>query len=164
MQKDRLSKHARLCLGAYVKLMRATSATTAAIHQHLRTVGLTYSQFAVLEALYHLGPMCQGALGEKILRSHANLTTVVDGLERKKLVRRERSGEDRRQVRVHLSDAGMELIAEVFPRHTAGVEERFSVLSVAELQELARLLKKLGLQHSDTTGFCGGTTINREEP
>lgn len=151
MKKNQPNAHARLCLGAYIKLMRATSSTTASIHRHLRSVNLTFSQFAVLEALYHLGPMSQGALGQKILRSHANLTTVVDGLEKKQLVQRDRSTTDRRQVNVCLSGAGHALIAEVFPRHVAEVESRFSVLSAAELRELSRILKKLG-QGEPATG------------
>ena len=44
--------------------------------------GLTESQIGVLEALAHLGPLTQGELCRKILRSGSNVTTVVDNLER----------------------------------------------------------------------------------
>ena len=67
-------------LGAYGKLMRAAESVTACLDAGLRRAGLTTSQFAVLETLHHLGPLCQGELAEKILKSSGNLTTVVDNL------------------------------------------------------------------------------------
>jgi len=51
-------------LRTYVKLMRAAESITARIHKHLASVGLTLSQFAVLEALYHLGPLYQTEIGK----------------------------------------------------------------------------------------------------
>jgi MarR family 2-MHQ and catechol resistance regulon transcriptional repressor len=129
----------------YVKLMRATNQVTDKIHRHLREDNLTHSQFAVLEALYHLGPLCQGELGQKILKSNANLTTVVDSLEKKELVIRDRSSTDRRRVTVTLTTEGDELIARVFPRHTEIVEREFEILSDEEQEQLGALLKKLGL-------------------
>ncbi|SHJ37598.1 MarR family transcriptional regulator, 2-MHQ and catechol-resistance regulon repressor [Malonomonas rubra DSM 5091] len=137
-------KSQRQALNLYVKLMRATNRVTGDIHRHLAADKLTHSQFAVLEALYHLGPLSQGELGAKILRSNANLTTVVDSLEKKDLVRRMRAPEDRRRVTVTLTDAGEKLIGRVFPRHAKIVEHEFSVLSADEQEQLATLLKKLG--------------------
>jgi len=98
----------------------------------------------VLEALYHLGPLSQGELGQKILKSNANLTTVVDSLEKKGLVERERPAADRRRVEVLLTLAGTELIARVFPRHAEIIVREFSVLTAKEQQALADLLRKLG--------------------
>lgn len=144
MKFSQLPEEQRKALHVYVKLMRATNRTTGDIHRHLQKDNLTHSQFAVLEALYHLGPLCQGELGQKILKSNANLTTVVDGLEKKALVIRDRSASDRRRVTVSLTDAGNELIARVFPRHAQIVACEFNVLSEQEQQELSRLLKKLG--------------------
>ena len=144
MTFKRISDSQRQALNSCVKLMRASNRTTGKIHRHLREDNLTQSQFAVLEALYHLGPMSQGQLGGKILRSNANLTTVVDSLERKKLVLRQRTAVDRRRVEVRLTKVGEELIARIFPRHAEIVEQEFAVLSRAEQQQLAALLKKLG--------------------
>ena len=144
MKFPQLPEEQRKALNVYVKLMRATNRTSAVIHRHLQTDNLTHSQFAVLEALYHLGPLSQGELGQKILKSNANLTTVVDSLEKKALVRRERSNDDRRRVTVCLTDNGQELIAKVFPRHAEIVTREISILSEKEQLELSRLLKKLG--------------------
>jgi len=144
MKYSQLPKSQRHALNVYVKLMRATNRVTNDIHRHLQEDNLTHSQFAVLEALYHLGPLCQGELGEKILKSNANLTTVVDSLEKKELVMRDRSSTDRRRVTVTLTPKGDELITKVFPRHAVIVESELAVLSPEEQEQLSILLKKLG--------------------
>ncbi len=131
-------------LSAYVKLMRAAETVTANTHRHLAEADLTVSQFGVLEALYHLGPMCQRDIGKKILKSSGNITTVIDNLEKQGLVTRRRNTEDRRYVTIHLDPKGRELVARAFPRHVAGITEEFSVLTSEEQSELARLCRKLG--------------------
>lgn len=135
----------KLALDTFIKLMRATNSVSSRIHQPLQVDNLTQSQFGVLEALHHLGPLSQGELGEKILKSNANLTTVVDSLEKKELVTRRRCEKDRRRVEVELTLSGRKLISRVFPRHAEQISEAFAVLSVAEQKELGRLLKRLGM-------------------
>ena len=76
------------------------------LNRPLAEAGLTESQFGVLEALLHLGPLHQRELAEKILRTNGNVTLVVDHLEKRGLVRRERGSADRRYIKVHLTDAG----------------------------------------------------------
>ena len=142
MKFNKLPKQQRDALNVYVKLMRATNIATNRIHRHLADDNLTLSQFAVLEALYHLGPLSQGQLGEKILKSNANLTTVVDTLEKKALVIRNRSEADRRKVTVHLTDSGEELIAKVFPRHAEIVAKELDFLNLKEKSMLTELLKR----------------------
>ena len=135
-----------LALSTYVKLMRAVESITARIHKHLASAGLTLSQFAVLEALYHLGPLFQREIGQKLLRSSGNITMVVDNLEKRGYVRRERKKEDRRFMMVRLTDGGFELISKVFPPHAAVIAREMSVLSESEQETLAQLCKKLGLK------------------
>src|ERR1700735_5537137 len=82
-------------LSAFINLVRASDSTIAKTSAHLEELGVTNGQFAVLEALLHLGPMCQHTLGKKLLRSGGNVTLVVDNLERHGWVRRGRQGEER---------------------------------------------------------------------
>lgn len=135
-----------LALSTYVKLMRAVESITARIHKHLASAGLTLSQFAVLEALYHLGPLFQREIGQKLLRSSGNITMVVDNLEKRGYVRRERKKEDRRFMMVRLTDGGFELISKVFPPYAAVIAREMNVLSEREQETLAQLCKKLGLK------------------
>nr|NIP73420.1 MarR family transcriptional regulator [Gammaproteobacteria bacterium]NIR98346.1 MarR family transcriptional regulator [Gammaproteobacteria bacterium]NIV21028.1 MarR family transcriptional regulator [Gammaproteobacteria bacterium] len=69
-------------LDAYIKLARAAESVIARIHRRTAS-GLTVSQFGVLEALYHLGPMHQRMIGAKLLKSGGNVTMVIDNLEKR---------------------------------------------------------------------------------
>jgi len=102
------------------------------------------SQFGVLEALLHLGPMCQRTIGEKLLRSGGNITLVVDNLEKYGWVRRERQKDDRRMIVIHLTPAGRKLIARVVPQHARAVVKEMSSLDSSEQEALRRLCRKLG--------------------
>ena len=132
-------------LDAYIKLTRAASSLEARLAARLADAGLTATQLGVLEALLHLGPLGQRALGAKLLSSGGNITTVVDNLERRGLVRRERRDDDRRHVTVHLTSEGRRLIARVFPGHVREIVAALSALTNAEQEALGRLAKKLGL-------------------
>jgi MarR family transcriptional regulator, 2-MHQ and catechol-resistance regulon repressor len=132
-------------LDAYIKLTRAVSSVEARLGPALATAGLTPTQLGVLEALLHLGPLGQRVLGGKLLMSGGNITTVVDNLQARGLVRRERRDDDRRHVTVHLTPEGRRLIARVFPDHVRAIVDAFSALTPGEQQTLGRLAKKLGL-------------------
>ena len=108
-------------LDVYIKLSRAAEAVTARINRHLKAQRLTISQFGVLEAIYHLGPMQQNHLAEKILKSTGNMTLVIDNLQKRGLVERKRDPEDRRCIVVYLTEAGCDLTGSILPRHVATV-------------------------------------------
>ena len=133
-------------LNAFIKLTRAAESVNLRINAHLKKHRLTVSQFGVLEALFHLGPQLSSELGDKILKSSGNMTTVIDNLENRKLVYRIRRPEDRRCIDVHLTDEGQKLIEAILPAHIAGVVKTFQVLSSAELGQLGALCKKVGIQ------------------
>jgi MarR family transcriptional regulator, 2-MHQ and catechol-resistance regulon repressor len=132
-------------LNALINLERASDSLMAQLSTRLEGLGLTAAQFGVLEAVYHLGPMCQRELGRKLLRSGGNVTVVVDNLEKRAWVRRERQAEDRRLVRIHLTERGRALIERVFPQHVEAVVKELGVLAPAEQEELRRLCRKLGM-------------------
>ena len=136
-------------LDVYIKLSRAAEAVTTRINHHLKNEKLTISQFGLLEAIYHLGPMHQHQLGDKILKSGGNITMVVDNLEKRGLVIRERDPEDRRCITIQLTDAGQALIGNIFPRHAQIVVDEISVLTLEEQTQLAALCKKLGLGQAE---------------
>lgn len=133
-----------LALDAYIKLMRAADSVTARVHRHLAQSGLTHSQFAVLEALLHLGSLSQIELGKKLLRSSGNMVKVIDNLEKKGYVRRDRSAEDRRVVTISLEDKGRRVIEAVFPEHVGKIVAEMSILTRDEQQELGRMCRALG--------------------
>jgi MarR family transcriptional regulator, 2-MHQ and catechol-resistance regulon repressor len=136
-------------LNAFIKLTRAANSVSASLAEHFADIGLTESQFGVLEALFHLGSLHPRDLATKLLCSSGNLTLVLDNLEKRDLIRRERGTADRRFITIHLTPPGKSLIEDVFPRHVADVVTRFSVLSATEQDELARLCRKLGRQEKE---------------
>lgn len=131
-------------LNAFIKLQRAAESVSTRVHAVLPN-GLTITQFGVLESIYHMGPLCQGELAEKLLRSGGNLTLVVDNLEKAGLVARERDPADRRFVVVKLTDKGTQFISELFPKVVGNVSREMNRLSSTELLDLGRLCKKIGL-------------------
>ena len=138
------SRAAMRTLDTFIKLTRCTNSVLARLAEKGTVGDLTYSQFAVLEALYHLGHMSQGEISMKVLKSGSNMTTVIDNLERDGLVRRERDAKDRRVIHVHLTEAGISKIEAVLPGHVSALVEEFKVLSASEQQILGELCKKLG--------------------
>jgi MarR family 2-MHQ and catechol resistance regulon transcriptional repressor len=138
-------KKADLALSMWVKLARAFTTFSKRSFENIRTFGLTEAQFGALECLGHLGPMTIGELCRKQLVSGGNMTVVVDNLEKLGLVERVHSKEDRRAVLVRLTMRGKKLFDEIFVKHAAHIARLASVLTDQEQEELAGLLKKLGV-------------------
>jgi MarR family 2-MHQ and catechol resistance regulon transcriptional repressor len=132
-------------LNAYIKLRRAVGAIDARLVRAMAEHDLTDTQFGVLEVLFHLGPLCQRDIAAKQFTSGANITMVVNNLEKNGLVSRVRSDEDRRRSVVELTTEGRALIRRIFPAHAQAIVRAFSALSRTEQEELARLCKVLGL-------------------
>jgi MarR family 2-MHQ and catechol resistance regulon transcriptional repressor len=139
------SKREVQALDTFIKLVRCNESLTSRLRSSLDSSDLSESQFAVLEALLHLGPLCLTALAEKLLKSGGNLTMVVNNLQKRGLVRKQQEGSDRRYTSIHLTPSGEKLIRKVFARHVVAIVKEMQALSLDDQAELARLCKKLGL-------------------
>jgi len=128
-----------------IVMSRALRAVTEPARQHLKRWDLSPTEFAVLEVLYHKGPLPLSALAERVLITGASMTYAVKQLERRGLVRRRPSAEDQRFVFGELTDVGRTLIAEVFPEHAEEIRRGMQGLSRQEKRQAAELLKRLGL-------------------
>jgi MarR family transcriptional regulator, 2-MHQ and catechol-resistance regulon repressor len=131
-------------LNTYIKLTRAAESVFDRTNAHIASYDLTTTQFAVLEALHHLGTLSQVELAQKLLKSTGNITTVLQNLEKRNLICRVRDPNDQRYVQVSLTDTGRELIARIFPVHVQGIVAAMNVLSTEEQTTLAHLCRKLG--------------------
>jgi MarR family 2-MHQ and catechol resistance regulon transcriptional repressor len=156
----------RLALDSFIKLIRAARTVSAGANAHLGDWELTDSQFGVLEVVYHLGPMCQKKIGQKLLKSGGNISVVIDNLEDRGLVERRRRESDRRFVSVHLTDEGESLVERVLPKHVDRIREMFSALDVEEQQTLGELCRKLGRSQSRMDDHSDGQDAQEgvEEP
>ena len=133
-------------LNTYIRLQRAAETVMAHTTSHLSQHDLSVSQFAVLEALHHLGTLSQRDLAEKLLKSTGNMSIVLKRLDKRGLIARERDKEDNRYMRVCITEEGRRLLLSFFDQHVQGIVEELSVLTAAEQEELGRLCRKLGLR------------------
>lgn len=119
-------------------------------HKSINQIGFSsLSDFAVLEVLLHKGSLPVNTIGEKVLLTSGSITTAVQRLEKKGLVRREKSVADARVVLVHLTDQGRTLVESAFVTHSANLDRLFEVLEEDERVQFADLMRKLGT-HAET--------------
>jgi MarR family transcriptional regulator, 2-MHQ and catechol-resistance regulon repressor len=134
----------------WVLLWKATKAVEAHARRSVNGTELGLSDFGVLEALLHKGPLPISALGKKVLLSSGSMTAAVDRLENRSYVKRAATSSDRRACIVHLTEEGSELIRSVFAQHELDMERVFSHLDTSERKALANLLRKLGHEAEST--------------
>ena len=125
------------------ELVRAYQAFAAYDAAGYRDAGLTPSQADVIFTLGNTAGMTFKEISEWTLITKGTLTGVVDRLERKDLVKRVASTDDRRSTRVVLTHQGEKVFEEQFPRQVRYLQERFGRLSRSEKQEAERLLRRI---------------------
>ena len=128
-------------------LWKAARAVETYAENSIAELKMCGSDFAVLEALLHKGPLQINEIGKKVLLTSGSITVAVDRLESKGLVERRASGTDRRARIVHLTKDGRELITRIYADHASDMEQLAAAsLSRAERETLIRLLKKIGYE------------------
>ncbi len=136
-------KKRRRALDAYSRLQRAAGLAATRVEAAVHPFGLSASQFGVLDTLATRGAVHQQELAEALGRSKAQMTAIIDALEARTLVRRERHATDRRFMTVHLTEAGTALLAAATPVRTAAVVDLMSELTGEQRAKLARLCRRL---------------------
>jgi len=129
----------------WLVLLKAYAALRAHAECHIRSLGIGFSDFAVLEVLLHKGPLPVNTIGSIVRLTSGSITAAVDRLERKQLVSRCSHISDGRARVVHLTAEGRRLIEPAFADHAAAMERVTAGLTPAERREAIGLLKKLGL-------------------
>jgi MarR family 2-MHQ and catechol resistance regulon transcriptional repressor len=132
-------------LKLWVVLARAYAAVARQVEADIARHDLTTTEFGILEALHHKGPLLLGEIQRKVLVTSGGITYLVDRLVVKGLVQREPSPDDRRARYAVLTPAGRSLIGRIFPAHAAFVTSALSGLSASEQAEATVLLRTLGL-------------------
>src|SRR6476620_12414976 len=131
---------------AWLIMMKAMQAITRYALANLEETGLGLSDFAVLEALLHKGPLPVNVIGPKVNLTPGSISVAVDRLLAKGFVSRTESSEDRRIRIVALTPRGKGVITPVFRAHAATMEKVFAGFSRDELQDLEEQLKRIGRQ------------------
>ena len=133
----------QLALELWNKLTKAHDTVRKSHVKQMSQYRLTAPQFHVLEVLKASGPMPLKRISEELMVTGANITCVVDNLEKDDLVRRVPSKEDRRIINAELTDKGRDKMTEIFPNYVSNIEDSANVLSEDEQKTLINLLAKL---------------------
>ena len=136
-------KKRRRALDAYAMLQRAATMASAQVEQAVHPFGLSASQFGVLDTLQSRGSVHQQELAEALGRSKAQMTAIIDALEARGWVRRERHATDRRFISVHLTDDGREVLGSTAPARSDAIVAIMAELSGEQRARLARLCRRL---------------------
>src|ERR1700676_1810720 len=128
----------------WLVMMKAMRALTKYAAAGIEETGLGLSDFGVLEALLHKGPLPVNTIGPIVDLTPGSISIAVDRLFTKGLVSRVESAEDRRVRIVALTPRGKDLIASAFRKHSGQMKSVFSELSLEELRGLEVALKKVG--------------------
>ena len=129
----------------WLVMARAYRAMGSYIEGSFAAQGIGLSDFMVLEVLLHKGPQTISSIGEKVLLASASMTSAIDRLEKRDLVRRKTCDSDRRIRFVELTKSGKAFIEEIYARHEKDLEFIASELSNEERRALYEGLKKIGL-------------------
>ena len=130
----------------WLVMMKAMQAITRYALAKLEEPGLGLSDFAVLEALLHKGPLPVNVIGPKVNLTPGSISVAVDRLLAKGLVSRAECSQDRRVRIVALTPRGKSVITPIFRAHVATMEKVFAALSGDEMRQLERQLKRIGRQ------------------
>lgn len=141
---SKYGKKTGLALDTWVKLARGFYSVNKRAMENIKSHGLTYPQFSVVEILGHLGPLKVGQITDKMLISGGNMTLVLDQLEDMEYLERVHSKSDRRAINIQLTKKGQKFFEEIFPPHAETLTDLLSVLSAQEQKDLGSILKKLG--------------------
>ena len=142
-----------------LKLWVILSRAHAAVEEHARADvarhELTLAEFAILEVLYHRGPLLLGEVQRRILVSSGGITYLVDRLEQRGLVERRECPGDRRARYAALTAEGEALVGRIFPEHARCLEAALGGLGEEEQEEAVKLLRTLG-RYAAEQEKCGG--------
>ncbi|MGD0571438.1 MAG: MarR family transcriptional regulator [Sedimentisphaerales bacterium] len=109
--------------------------------------GLTDVQFNMLNLLYYEsgkeGGLSQAQISDMMLVNRANITSLVDRMEKTELVSRTAHAKDRRYNIIKLTGKGKNLYTKVEPHYLEQVKKVMSPLAAAELQKLTTILEKV---------------------
>jgi MarR family 2-MHQ and catechol resistance regulon transcriptional repressor len=138
-----VSRKTRAALHLWIAMNRTAGCIQEQLDRQVEAHGLTLTEFGVLEALHHKGPLSIGEIGDRVLLASSSMTYVIDKLEDRGLLRRRPSEEDRREKLAELTPEGRAKIEEAFPEHAALIDDLMADLSQEEKRTAASLLRRI---------------------
>ena len=128
---------------AVIGILRASNLLVDDLKKTLKNYPINTTEFSVMEFLYSKGEKSIQEIRDRILLASGSATYVVDNLERKEYVSRIVNQNDRRVTYIKLTEAGKDLINDIFPTHKKNTKKIFNDLTNEELITLKEILKKI---------------------
>jgi MarR family transcriptional regulator, 2-MHQ and catechol-resistance regulon repressor len=123
---------------------KADEAARDYLYRGIEETGISDTDFRVLEALLHKGPLPVNTIGPKVHLTPGSISVAIDRLLERGLVSRVESSDDRRVRIVALTKNGKDVIVPIFRKHAAEIARVFADANPKELQILEKVLKKAG--------------------
>jgi len=149
-----------------VALRRVIRATDLHSKHLAKTTSLTAPQILLLQTIRDKGQVTIGELANEISLSQATVTTILDRLEKRTLIYRERSAQDKRKVHAHLTDKGIEVLKDApiplqehFTRQFSDLQNWEQTMIISSLQRIAQMMDA---QHIDASPVLDVGTLDRQ--
>jgi DNA-binding MarR family transcriptional regulator len=163
-QRDHLLKHIEEVLIALRRVIRATDLHSKYL---AKTTGLTAPQILLLQTLRDKGQVTIGELAQEMSLSQATVTTILDRLEKRGLVYRQRSLTDKRKVHAYLTETAMETLKSApiplqdrFTREFSKLDEWEQAMIMSALKRVAQMMDA---QHIDASPVLDLGLLDRFE-
>ncbi len=149
-----------------VALRRVIRATDLHSKHLAKTTGLTAPQILLLQSIRDKGEVTIGELATDVSLSQATVTSILDRLEKRELIYRERSKTDKRKVHAYLTDQGMEMLKSAplplqaqFTRQFGDLQEWEQTMIISSLQRIAQMMDA---QHIDASPVLDIGMLDRQ--
>jgi DNA-binding MarR family transcriptional regulator len=151
-----------------VALRRVIRATDLHSKRLAKTTGLTSPQILLLQTIRDQGEVTIGEIAKEMSLSQATVTTIIDRLEKRGLVKRERSQTDKRKVHALLTDEAIETLKSApiplqdqFARQYADLQDWEQAMIISSLQRVATMMDAHNIDASPVLDL--GTLDRHEE-
>jgi len=132
-----------LALKSFFSLGMAHNAVVEQVNSYIKTTGLNPIQFAIIDILGHKGALKISEIYAQMLIKSGNKTMILDSLEKKELVKRVYSKNDRREIIIELTATGEKFFNQNNKAYSEFIEQTMSILSQADQKALIALLCKI---------------------
>ena len=130
---------------AFVALQRAADRLALQAEQLLKSNGLTGAQYNVLRILRGAEPqgLACSSIAERMISHDPDMTRLLDRMEKRKLITRQRQSDDRRVVKTRITSSGLELLKRLDPTVRELHKRQFAHMAAARVRTLANLLDEI---------------------
>jgi DNA-binding MarR family transcriptional regulator len=129
----------------FVALLKAADSLASQGDQLMKANAVTSAQYNVLRILRGAGPdgLPCNAIGERMISRDPDMTRLLDRMEKRELITRERQKEDRRVVKARITDEGLKLLKKMDAPIRELHKNQFAHMTSARLKTLLELLSEV---------------------